>query len=55
MALLYFVVDLFIDTFGITRPSARGRRRAAFFILGLLILVVLAMAGAALLIHSVSR
>ena len=33
--------DLFVDVFGITRPTATGRRRrAAFFILGLLLVVV---------------
>jgi hypothetical protein len=44
MGVIYFVVDLFIDTVGITRPSEKARRQAAFFILGLL---ALAVAGAA--------
>jgi hypothetical protein len=44
MGALYFVVDLFINTFGITRPSDPMRRTAAFFILGLL---AVAIAGAA--------
>ena len=43
MGLLYFIVDTFIDTFGITRPSQKARKQAAFFIMGLL---VLAVAGA---------
>jgi len=43
MAAIYFVVDLFINTFGITRPSEQMRRTAAFFILGLL---AVAVAGA---------
>jgi len=45
MAFLYFLVDTFIDTFGITRPTEKGRRQAAFFILSLLVLVI-AAAGA---------
>jgi hypothetical protein len=45
MGVLYFIVDLFIDTVGITRPSEQARRNAAFFILGLL---ALAVAGAAM-------
>ncbi len=52
MGFLYFIVDLFINTFGITRPTDQARRRAAFFILGLLILVV---AGAVAAFVVVSR
>jgi hypothetical protein len=52
MAFLYFLADLFIDTFGITRPTERARRQAAFFILLLLILVV---AGAATAFIVLSR
>jgi hypothetical protein len=44
MRVLYYFVDLFIDTFGITHPTPEARRNAAFFILGLL---ALAVAGAA--------
>ena len=46
MRLLYYFVDLFIDVFGITQPTEAGRKRAAFFILGLLILA-LGLAAAA--------
>jgi hypothetical protein len=52
MPLLYFVVDLFIDVFGITRPSEKARRQAAFFILGLLALAVAGAAGAFFLLSS---
>jgi len=38
MRLLYFLADTFIDTFGITHPTDKTRKQAAFFILGLLIL-----------------
>ncbi len=40
MGFLYFLVDLFLNTFGITQPSEQKRRGAAFFILALLCLVV---------------
>ena len=43
MGVLYYIVDTFIDTFGITRPSEKARKHAAFFIMALL---VLAVAGA---------
>jgi hypothetical protein len=40
MAAIYFLLDLFINTVGITRPSEKSRRTAAFFILALLLLAV---------------
>ena len=43
MAFLLFVARWFIDTFGITQPGPSGERRAAYFIGGLLLLIVLAL------------
>jgi len=47
MRLLEALASMFINTFGITQPTDQGRRRAAWFILCLLILtlVVVATAG----------
>ena len=55
MPLLYFLADAFINLFGITKPTEAARRRAAFFILGMsiLVLVVVVLAGVAL--HFVMR
>jgi hypothetical protein len=39
MRFLYFLADTFINTFGITHPTEKARRQAAFFILGLIIMV----------------
>ncbi len=52
MKLLYYLADVFIDTFGITRPSPKGRTQAAFFILGLMVLTLLAVLAAGIGIHS---
>lgn len=41
MWLLEAFASAFINTFGITQPTDAGRRRAAWFILGMLILTVL--------------
>ena len=41
MRLLYFLADTFVNTFGITQPTERARKQAAFFILGLIILTLL--------------
>jgi flagellar basal body-associated protein FliL len=52
MRLLEIVADAFINTFGITQPTEKGRRRASWFIAGMLALVVLLIAVAgALLFH----
>lgn len=51
MALLYFLADMFINTFGITRPTDKTRKQAAFFILGLLLLLVTGVAVVGYLIH----
>jgi hypothetical protein len=52
MRLLEIVADAFINTFGITQPTEKARRRASWFIAGMLALVValVAVAGA-LLFH----
>ncbi len=53
MGILYFLTDTFINVFGITQPTEKTKRRVAFFICGLMVLVVLGVTGAGLLIHSV--
>jgi hypothetical protein len=52
MRLLYFLADMFTNTFGITQPTARARKQAAFFILGLILLAVVVAVSAFFLIHS---
>jgi hypothetical protein len=42
---------MFVDVFGITRPSAKTRRQAALFIAGLLLLTVVLVAFAGLVVH----
>jgi hypothetical protein len=55
MGLLYFLADTFVNTFGITKPSDKGRRQAAFFILALLILAVSGAVVAFLALHSLMK
>jgi uncharacterized membrane protein len=45
MGLLYFLADSFVNTFGITQPTEKARKQAAFFILGLLVLLVCGVAA----------
>jgi hypothetical protein len=52
MRLLYFLADMFINTFGITQPTQKTRKRAAFFILGLIVLVLATATSAFFIIHS---
>ncbi len=52
MGFLYFLADTFINTFGITRPSEKGRKQAAFFILTLLVLTLVAGTVAFLVLHA---
>ncbi len=52
MKLLYFIADAFINTFGITKPTELARKRAAFFILGLIILALALATTAGFLVHS---
>ncbi len=55
MRLLYFLADAFINTFGITQPTEKARRQAAFFILGLLVLALTGATVAGLVVHAVMR
>jgi hypothetical protein len=43
MGLLEALASAFINTFGITQPTDKTRRQAAWFILGMLILVVVGL------------
>jgi hypothetical protein len=47
MNILERVAHVFVNTFGITQPTVEARRKAAWFILALLIgtLIVVAIAG----------
>ena len=40
MGFIYFLADTFINTFGITQPTEKARKQAAFFILALIILTL---------------
>jgi uncharacterized membrane protein len=40
MGLIYFLADTFINTFGITQPTEKARKQAAFFILTLILLTI---------------
>ena len=51
MKLLYFLADMFINTFGITRPTQQTRRQTAFFILGLILFALAAMIAAGTVVH----
>jgi hypothetical protein len=51
MGILYFLADVFINTFGITQPTEKARKQAAFFILGLAFLVLVAVSVAGYLVH----
>ena len=46
MGFLLTIARAFINTFGITQPGPQGERRAAYFIGGLLGLIVLGMFAA---------
>ena len=52
MGFLYFLADMFINTFGITRPTEKTRKQAAFFILGLLTLALAVATTAFILAHA---
>lgn len=43
MGFLLLIARSFINTFGITQPTPQGERRAAYFIGGLLFLIVVMM------------
>ncbi len=54
MQLLEALAGAFINTFGITQPTDKTRRQAAWFILGMLTLVFCGLcAGAVLIFHFV--
>ena len=55
MQLLYFLADTFIKTFGITQPTEKNRRQAAFFILTLLVLMLAGLVAAGFVIHTVMK
>lgn len=55
MRLLYFLADTFIDTFGITRPTEKARKQAAFFILGLLLVALAGVATVGYLLRVTAR
>ena len=55
MAFLYFLADAFINTFGITKPTPAARRQAAFFILGMSVLVLVGVTVAGIAIHLTMR
>jgi hypothetical protein len=55
MRLLEALASAFINTFGITQPTDEGRRRAAWFILGLLTFLLVAVVAAGVLIFHMLR
>ncbi len=50
MQLMEAFAGAFFRVFGITQPSDRARRRAAWFLLGMLFLVLLGLAAAGYLL-----
>ena len=55
MALLYFLADAFINTFGITRPSDTARKQAALFILALLLILLAGVSEVGYLIYAATK
>ena len=55
MKLLYYLADMFVNTFGITQPDAKGKKQAAFFILGLVVLLLIGVTAVGLVLHSIMR
>jgi hypothetical protein len=53
MRLLEALAAAFINTFGITQPTEQMRRRAAWFIVGMLALVVLLIGAASVLVFHI--
>jgi hypothetical protein len=51
MWLLEALASMFINTFGITQPTDEMRRKAAWFILGLLVLALTAVAVVGLALY----
>jgi hypothetical protein len=55
MQLLLFIVHAFINTFGITRPTAAGERRAAMIIGALLLAILIGMIAMFFVVHGAMR
>jgi hypothetical protein len=55
MRLLEALASAFINTFGITQPTDRTRRQAAWFILGLLVLVAIGLCILAAVLSRILR
>lgn len=53
MRLLEALASIFINVFGITQPTPEMRRKAAWFILGLLLLALCAVAVVGLVLHQI--
>ena len=52
MGFIYFLADTFINTFGITQPTEKARKQAAFFILTLIILTIGVATAVFLVLHT---
>jgi hypothetical protein len=55
MRLLEALASAFINTFGITQPTDRTRRQAAWFILGLLVLMAVGLCVIGALLTKILR
>jgi hypothetical protein len=55
MQFLEALASAFINTFGITQPTAAKRRRAAWFILGLLTILLIGVGVGGILIFHMLR
>jgi len=55
MGLLDTLASVFINTFGITQPSEATRRRAAWFIFGMLCLTVAVVVAGGILLYNLLR
>ena len=55
MRMLYYLADLFVNTFGITQPTEKTRKQAAFFILGLMLLTVVVVSAVGVVLHNLMR
>jgi hypothetical protein len=55
MGLLYFLADTFINAFGITHPTPKARKQAAFFILALLVVTLGGATISFFVLHSLMK
>lgn len=55
MGLLDTLASVFINTFGITQPSDATRRRAAWFIFGMLCVTLAAVVTGGILLYNLLR